>query len=56
MSVLNGLKLVSAKRPAALSAIQFRRNKLSTKLNDQIQLAKALKDGTTNASMMSASG
>ena len=49
MSVLNGLKLVSAKRPAALSAIQFRRNKLSIKLNDQIQLAKALKDGTTYA-------
>jgi hypothetical protein len=51
MSVLNGLKLVSAKRPAALSAIQFRRNKLSMKLNDQIQLAKALKDGTTYAPM-----
>jgi hypothetical protein len=51
MSVLNGLKLVSAKRPAALSAIQFRRNKLSIKLNDQIQLAKALKDGTTYAPM-----
>jgi hypothetical protein len=49
MSVLNGLKLVSAKRPVALSAIQFRRNKLSIKLNDQIQLAKALKDGTTYA-------
>ena len=51
MSVLNGLKLVSAKRPAALSAIQFRRNKLSLKLNDQIQLAKALKDGTIFAPM-----
>ena len=51
VSVLNGLKLVSAKRPAALSAIQFRRNKLIVKLNDQIQLAKAMKDGSTYAPM-----
>ena len=51
MSVLNGLKLVSAKRPAALAPIQICRNKLMVNLSEQIGLAKALKDGSTYAPM-----
>ena len=49
MSVLNGLKLVSAKRPTALAPIQIRRNKLCGKLTEQIALATALRDGVTYA-------
>ena len=49
MSVLASLKLVSAKRPAALAPIQIRRNKVVVNLSEQIALAKALKDGTTFA-------
>jgi hypothetical protein len=45
MSLLSQLKLVSAKRPTALPSIQIRRNKLSSKLFDQIELAKAMQDG-----------
>ena len=51
MSVLNGLKLVSAKRPTALAPIQIRRNKLCGKLTEQIALATALRDGGTYAPM-----
>ena len=49
MSALAGLKLVLAKRPAALAPIQIRRNKVVVNLSEQIALAKALKDGTTFA-------
>ena len=49
MSVLGGLKLVSAKRPAALAPIQICRNKLIVNLKEQIALATALKDGGTFA-------
>jgi hypothetical protein len=49
MSALGSLKLVSAVRINVMSPIQFRRNKLSAKLVDQIALAKAMKDGTTYA-------
>jgi hypothetical protein len=49
MSVLSGLKLVSAKRPAALAPIQICRNKLIVNLTEQIALATALKDGGTFA-------
>ena len=49
MSVLNGLKLVSAKRPTALAPIQIRRNKLCGKLTEQIALATGLRDGGTYA-------
>ena len=49
MSALNGLKLVSAKRPTALAPIQVRRNKLCGKLTEQIALATALRDGGTYA-------
>jgi hypothetical protein len=41
MSALSTLKLVAAKRPQQMPAIQLRRNKLSNKLWEQIQLAKS---------------
>ena len=41
MSTLNTLKLSTAKKPLHMPAIQVRRNKLSTKLWEQIQLAKS---------------
>lgn len=47
MSALNGLKLVAAVKINAMSPVQFRRNKLSAKLADQIALAKAMKEGKT---------
>ena len=47
MSVLSSLKLVAAKRPQAMPAIQVRRNKLSNKLYEQIKLATALSEGKT---------
>ena len=46
MSTLGGLKLSTAKKPAHIPAIVFRRNKLSNKLWEQIQLAKSQIDGT----------
>ncbi len=47
MSTLTSLKLVNAKKPTAIPPILHRRNKLSTKVWEQIQLAKAHKDGGT---------
>ena len=47
MSTLNSLKLSTAKRPTAMPPIQHRRNKLSTKLWEQIQLFKAQQAGET---------
>jgi len=44
---LDGLKLSTAKKPAHISAVVFRRNKLSKKLWEQIQLAKSQIDGTS---------
>jgi len=44
---LDGLKLSTAKKPAHISAVVFRRNKLSKKLWEQIQLAKSQMDGTS---------
>ena len=41
MSTLSSLKLVAAKKPQQIPAIQLRRNKLSNKLWEQIQLAKS---------------
>lgn len=41
MSALSNLKLVATKKPQHVPAIQLRRNKLSTKLWEQIQLAKS---------------
>ncbi len=49
MGVLSSLKLISAKRPSALPSVQVRRNKLCSKLHDQIMLAKAMADGSTYA-------
>ena len=45
MSAFNGLKLVAAKRPQTASPIVQRRNKLSTQLWEQIELAKASAEG-----------
>ena len=46
MSSLSALKLVQAKREKGTSPQHARRQKLSTKLAEQIQLAKALQSGT----------
>ena len=46
MSALNGLKLTTAKKPTHIPQIVFRRNKLSNKIWEQIQLAKSHIDGT----------
>jgi len=45
MSTLNTLKLSTSKKPTHMPAIQVRRNKLSTKLWEQIQLAKSQVSG-----------
>ena len=47
VSTLNGLKLSTAKKPTHIPQIIFRRNKLSNKLWEQIQLAKSQLDGTS---------
>ncbi len=46
MSTLDGLKLSTAKKQAHIPQVVFRRNKLSNKLWEQIQLAKSQIDGT----------
>ena len=46
MSVLSRLKLVDVKKPRNMPAIVIRRNKLSSKLWEQIQLAKSQLEGT----------
>ncbi|PUE60926.1 hypothetical protein B9Z45_06295 [Limnohabitans sp. 2KL-17] len=46
MSGLSALKLVQAKREKGTSPQHARRQKLSTKLGEQIQLAKAQQSGT----------
>ena len=46
MSMLDTLKLSTAKKPTHLPLIVLRRNKLSNKLWEQIQLAKSQIDGT----------
>ena len=45
MSTLSNLKLVSSQRKKAGTPTESRRKKLTTKLFEQIQLAKALRDG-----------
>ena len=45
MSTLSNLKLVSSQRKKAGTPTEARRNKLTSKLYEQIQLAKALRDG-----------
>ena len=49
MSALSSLKLVAAKRPTQMPAVQVRRNKLAGKIHHQIKLAEALSAGTTYA-------
>jgi hypothetical protein len=45
MSVLTTLKLVTSKRPAVLSPIVQRRNKLAAKVHEQLELCQAKKAG-----------
>ena len=47
MSILTGLKLVTAKKPIKQPPVLHRRNKLSNKLWEQLQLAKAQSNGET---------
>lgn len=47
MSTLASLKMVNSKKPTSIPPILQRHNKLSTKVWEQIQLAKANKDGGT---------
>jgi len=47
MSTLNTLKLVNSKKPTAVPPILHRRYKLSNKVWEQLQLAKAKKEGNT---------
>lgn len=49
MSMLANLKLVASKREQGTNPVLHRRNKLSAKINDQILLAEAKRDGRTYA-------
>jgi len=49
MSLLNSLKIVTAKRPAPVSPIARRRDMLIMKLNEQVAYAQALQDGKAYA-------
>ena len=51
MSGLTALKLVQAKREKGMSPQHARRQKLSTKLAEQIELAKAQQSGTEFSSV-----
>ena len=53
MSTLEALKLVTVNKPTKLPAVVQRRNKLSDKLWEQIQLAKAKNSGTIYAPLIS---
>jgi superfamily I DNA and RNA helicase len=44
-TMLNGLKIVTAKRPSQMTPTQNRRLKLSKKIFEQLQLARALAEG-----------
>jgi biotin carboxylase len=41
VAALQGLKLITAKRQTAINPVQFRRNKLSQRVQEQIALAQA---------------
>ena len=49
MNILTALKLVVGKRNATVAPIVVRRNKLITKLHEQIELCEAQRNGTTYA-------
>jgi hypothetical protein len=51
MSALSGLKMVIAKRVAVQSPAMHRRTKLCSKLNEQMELAKAQSEGRLYAPM-----
>jgi hypothetical protein len=51
MSVLSSLRLVAVKKPAKQPPVLQRRNKLSTKIWEQLQLAEAHKNGETYSPM-----
>jgi len=53
MSTLDSLKLVTVTKPAKLPPVVQRRNKLSNKLWEQIQLAEAKSNGGTYAPLKS---
>ena len=53
MSALDSLKLVAVTKPAKLPPVVQRRNKLSDKLWEQIQLAEAKSNGGTYAPLKS---
>lgn len=46
-SILSSLKLVAAKRSSVLDPIQFRRQRVSQKLLEQVSMAHALKNNET---------
>ena len=46
-SILSSLKLTSAKRHLVQNPIEFRRQKLSNKLKEQVALATSMKNGET---------
>ena len=46
MATLASLKLVTAKKPSNLPPVVHRRNKLSSKVYEQIQLARSQNEGT----------
>jgi len=46
-SILSSMKLISAKRQTSIDPIQFRREKLSKMLDEQISLATAYMNNTT---------
>ena len=52
MSILNSLKLVAATTAPKAQGIQRQRNKLATKLDEQIDMARAKRDGQTYAPKM----
>jgi len=49
MSTLNTLKLVASKKHATVSPVVHRRNKLASKLHEQIELCEAKKQGQNYA-------
>jgi hypothetical protein len=49
MSALNGMKLVTSKKYSSISPIVHRRNKLCSKIHEQIELCEAQKNGQTYA-------
>ncbi len=49
MATLASLKLVAAKKPSNLPPVVHRRNKLSSKVYEQIQLARSQNEGTAFA-------